>query len=83
MVYCMPFFIPLLLLALESESLTQPFLVGFLLYTLMVHKPCLQCTVLYAVTAVSLCATAAHHHCVVPLDEIGALLGVSKLGCSG
>eukprot|EP00035_Acanthoeca_spectabilis_P011940 m.210665 g.210665 ORF g.210665 m.210665 type:complete len:96 (+) comp15486_c0_seq5:351-638(+) len=81
MVYCVPFFVPLLLLAFDSESITQPFLLGFLLFTLTVHRPCLQCTVLYAVTALSLCATGFPQYCVLPFEGLSQILGVSSSVC--
>eukprot|EP00039_Didymoeca_costata_P016690 m.302476 g.302476 ORF g.302476 m.302476 type:complete len:92 (-) comp16435_c0_seq24:5208-5483(-) len=68
MVYCLHHFAPFLFLPPPSESiLTQPFIVSLLLFTIIFHRPCIQCTILFAVTCSVLCYSGRSQYCIFNL----------------
>eukprot|EP00047_Mylnosiga_fluctuans_P014233 m.36565 g.36565 ORF g.36565 m.36565 type:complete len:75 (-) comp5400_c0_seq2:1546-1770(-) len=69
MVYCFPFLAPLLLIHTPNESITPQVLAAFLVYSIVVHRPCIQCLLLFAIAAALLCLTA--DHCFIPLYAEG------------
>jgi len=71
MVYCMHHFIPLLLLPAASPSLTVPFVICLVLFTIFVHRPCVQCTVLGTATMMFLCHSGRSQYCICSMTELG------------
>ena len=44
-------------------------------------QPCLQCTVLYMATAVSLCVTGCSQYCVIPIEGFTRALNLTNTSC--
>lgn len=78
----MPSFMPLLLLSGAGSSITAPILVVQLLFTFLVHKPCIQCTVLFGLTLTGLCLSGLGQYCVLSLPAaLSALSGANNSVC--
>jgi hypothetical protein len=55
MVYCFPFLAPLFLLSSPSVGISSPVLASFFIYSMIIHRPCIQCFILFLLTGFLLC----------------------------
>lgn len=70
MVFCLPFLLPLVLLPERSEQLSEPLVFCFIVFGILVHRPCVQCTLLFLLTLVSLCQAGLSQFCVLRWSEM-------------
>ena len=70
MVYCLYHFLPIVLLPAAAEYITQPFVTTLVLFTILQHKPCLQCTLMVLVGMILLCYSGQSQFCILPFGEL-------------
>eukprot|EP00050_Salpingoeca_kvevrii_P007739 m.298261 g.298261 ORF g.298261 m.298261 type:complete len:79 (-) comp13819_c0_seq1:2565-2801(-) len=67
--YCLQLFLPLLFLSPSSVLATRPLILLYLLFSLLLHRPCIPCLVLLVLTMIALCSSGFANFCL-GLDEL-------------
>jgi hypothetical protein len=73
MVFCLPLFTPLLF-AQPTASVSTPLLTVFVIYTILVHRPCVQCLLLFS--AALCCLGAIPSACPAIVESLSVILPI-------